>query len=345
MIRTLILTLLCATPALAQTTHSPTDLDSNRDGKVVLSKPRDAFKARDVLVLCPDAPAYTYAITCPAAGIAAPRITMPFEPGKPTAKAPRRADLHIGRVLDGYVLDGTADIHDARIDLARYGITMRRKDGSYGTVAGLTVRRVDITAGEAPIAIRGGSSDILIEDARLTCTGTSGGIPGGIKIGAANSPANHHIVITRFAIKGCASADRKGYVQGDGIPTERPDHHIAITHGTIDATGADSGLDIKSSDTTIDDVAIIGGSYSARLRSTGEVGTLMIDSPRKAAIQIDSTTRRTIRHLILTGSLPAEADIVTNGAGGTLTIERCSRPVTTRVAKGTALVLGAGCVK
>jgi hypothetical protein len=281
--------------------------------------------------------------------MASPRITTPQVEGGSNAKAVRRTNLDQVRAMDAFVLatSSAVVIEDVRIGLSRYGVTLRAKDGSYGTVTGLTIRRAEIKASEAPVAIRGGSSDILVEDARLTCAGTSGGIPAAVKVGAKDSPPNHHITITRFAITGCASKDRDGYVQGDGIATERPDHHIAITHGTIDATGGDSGLDIKSSDTTIDDVTVTGGSYSARLRANGDVGTLTIDSPRKAAIQIDSTTRRTIKHLILTGSAPAEADIVVNSQGGTLDILRCTLPggraLTTRIGKGTTVGRGVGC--
>lgn len=59
--------------------------------------------------------------------------------------------------------------------------------------------------------------------------------------------------------------------------------------------------------------------------------------------QIKPSTSYVIDELVLTGSVPATANIVDDGPGGSLTIGRCSRSVTTRVAKGTKLLLGAGC--
>lgn len=270
-----------------------------------------------------------------------PVITTPLEAGLATAKAPRRTNLHMGRALDAYVLEGDAiTITDVRVDKARYGMTMRRKDGTYGTATNLTISRIDLSAYESPIYIRGGSNGILIEDARLVCTHTGSGIPGGVKIGSANTAPNYNITIHRTTVTGCVGAQGT-YVQGDGIATERPDHHITISD-TVSTDHGDGCMDLKSSDTRLDNVMVARCNYGLRFWAQGTAGTVTIGEVSKAAIQIKPTTDWTIDNLILTAPALA-ADIVTDGAGGKLTIARCSRPVTLRIAAGTTLVLGPGC--
>lgn len=220
---------------------------------------------------------------------------------------------------------------------------MRRKDGTHAAVTYMTIRRVDIKASEAPILIRGGSHNLLIEDARLTCTGKTNGIPGGIKIGTLAGGGQHHITINRVVISGCVSKHRPGYMQGDGISTERPDRHTTIRDAVI--TDAGNGLlDLKSSETLLDRVALARGDYALRAWAQGHATALTARDIRKPDIQMKPTTNWTIDRWH-NANLGAPYDIVAKGAGGRLRIGGCDAPVKMRIAHGSTVSLVQRCIR
>lgn len=219
---------------------------------------------------------------------------------------------------------------------------MRRANGSYGTVSGLTLKRVAITAEQAPVYIRGGSHDILIEDAALTCTGTSPGIPGGVKVGKAGSPPNYNIRLNRVLVQGCASsAARKGYKQGDGFASERPDHDIVIENSVFRNMG-DGCIDTKSTAVTIRNVTLDGCNWGLRLWGQGHATDVHVVAVRKAAVQIKPTTDWAIDRLYLPADPSLQGDVYADGIGGKLTIGWCSRPIVVRGGKAD-VTLGQGC--
>ena len=243
--------------------------------------------------------------------------------------------------MDGYVVEGEGlSISDVRLGSARYGITMRRKDGSYGTATNLTIRRVDITASEAPIYIRS-SHDILIEDARLTCNGAKNNVPGGVKVGYKGSDPSYNIHLNRVLVQGCRSVGAD-YEQGDGLASERPDHDILIENSTFRDLG-DGCIDTKSTAVRLSNVVLDGCNYGLRAWGQGEASELHVVSVRKAAIQTKAETDWAIHGLYLPAEVPSSGDVFADVAGGRLAIDHCSRPLVLKRKTGVTLTLDASC--
>ncbi len=370
MIRTILLaSTLIASPIAAQTTFSPTDLDSNGDGKVLLTKARDGFKAKQVLVLCPDLARFTYAVTCPAAApvsaVAAPAITtaakdygansacMYPRPGvSGNFWATRAMDCVLFRVEKPNVWDQLPrTVQDFRIDASREGVTTQpksNKTSSYTPINNVTLQRFEITARKYGIRIRNGSSNWLIQDFRISGSGINtspGDIPGGIVMDDA-----HNITIRRGEISGFKTVlAGSGYDNADCLPAERGDSFTATDLYLHDCT--DGGIDTKAT-TTLDRIRVANiGHYSYRFWALVTAGTLTSENPGGAHIQIAAaSTDVTIDKLIAVGP-KAIVHVDSKGIGGKITIKECdlSRWTGTALLSGfytrATLVLGPTCIR
>jgi len=363
-------TTLIAAPVAAQTTFSPTNLDSNGDGKVTLTKPRDGFKAKQVLVLCPDMTRFTYAVTCPVAApvsaVAAPRVTtvakdygassacMYPRPGvNGNFWATRSLDCVLFRVEKPNVWDQLPrTVQDFRIDASREGVTTQpksNKTSSYTPINNVTLQRFEITARKFGIRIRNGSSNWLIQDFRINGSGINtspGDIPGGIVMDGA-----HSITIRRGEISGFKTelADPKLYDNADCLPAERGDSFTATDLYLHDCT--DGGIDTKAT-TTLDRIRVANiGHYSYRFWAVVNAGTLISENPGGAHIQIAAaSTDVTIDKLIAVGP-KAIVHVDSKGVGGRITIKACDLTRWTGVAVKSgfytraSITLGATCTR
>ncbi|MET1083758.1 MAG: hypothetical protein ABWY12_12035 [Burkholderiales bacterium] len=359
MIRTLLLLLaLIASPLAAQTTFSTTDLDSNGDGKVVLTKPRDSFKPKQVLVLCPALPTYTYALTCPVVTteIAAPVITTACKDA-PNAKqwtyaskAGTYGNVCLLKALDAVPLDGVLDeprvFQDITLAYSRHFIAP--KGNVWRPYGNVTVQRIDVTAWKRGIYLRGGSHDWLIQDFRIKGSGinkSAGDIPVGIGMAGAKN-----IVIRRGEISGFKTdLGGKGYANADCISAERGDSFTMTDVYGHDCT--DGIVDTKAT-THLDRVrAANAGRYSYRFWAIATAGTLTSENPGGAHIQIASAaTDVTIDKLIAVGPKPI-VTVDSKGIGGRITIKECdlSKWTGTSLLSGfyarAKITLGATCVR
>lgn len=360
MIRTILLaSTLIASPIAAQTTFSPTDLDANKDGKVVLTKPRDGFKAKDVLVPCAALPTYTYAITCPVVppveDIAAPVVTTACKPGGPSSqwtyasKGGVYGNVCLLKALDAVPLDGALDeprvFQDITAPATRGFIT--QKTNVWRAFSNITIQRIDIASRKRGIFIRGGSHDWLIQDFRIRGIGVNT-LPGDIPVGIAMQGA-HNIVIRRGEISGFKTElSGSGYDNADCLSAERGDDFTATDLYLHNCT--DGGIDTKAT-TTLDRIRVANiGHYSYRFWAIVNAGTLTSENPGGAHIQIAAaSTDVTIDKLIAVGPR-AIITVDSKGIGGKITIKECdlSRWTGTSLLSGfytrAKITLGATCV-
>jgi hypothetical protein len=240
-------------PVPAQTLTLTTPLvDRDGDGRVVLSTARPPFKRGAALTLCPGLPAYTYAVTCPVAPIAAPVITAaPRDFGGSgqwtyAATAGTYGNAHITRAMVAAPLRapvvGSRVIQDVKADLVREFISTAAKSGPHAKVDNVTVRRIDVTAAKRGIYLRGGSANWLIEDFRIRGVGvnkSTGDIPVGVGVDGGN------ITLRRGEISGFRSDYGPGkYSNADCIYAERTDTLTATDLYLRDCT--DGAIDTKA---------------------------------------------------------------------------------------------------
>lgn len=361
MIRTILLaTTLIASPIAAQTTFSATNLDNNRDGKVLLTKPRDGFKAKQVLVLCPDLARFTYAVTCPVAApvsaMAAPRVTTACKDLGASAqwtyaaKGGTYGNVCITRAMDAVPLDGALDeprvFQDITLASSRRFITQRTT--AWKPFSNVTIQRVDVTARKRGIFIRGGARDWVIQDFRITGSGINT-MPGDIPVGIAMQGA-HNIVIRRGEISGFKTdLTGSGYENADCVSAERGDDFTMTDVYAHDCT--DGIVDTKAT-THLDRIrAANAGHYSYRFWAIVTAGTLTSENPGGAHIQIAAaSTDVTIDKLIAVGPR-AIITVDSKGIGGKITIKECdlSKWTGTSLLSGfytrAKITLGKGCTR
>lgn len=172
--------LLLPLSGAAQTTFSATDLDKNHDGKVELTKPRDSFKAKDTLVLCPDLPTYTYAIKCPAPVVPIKTVQGNNKNGVFTLssyKGPvrvvgayRAIESYKTTVANGVTIDGLI-----AEDLQRGGIRLQGKLSNIViSNSSFTFRSTPQVSPNLPACIEGGGNGATIDTLlvkNVTCDG------------------------------------------------------------------------------------------------------------------------------------------------------------------------------
>jgi len=356
----LLASTLIASPIAAQTTYSATDLDSNGDGKVFLTKARDGFKAKQVLVLCPDLARFTYAVTCPVAApvsaVAAPRITTACKDLGASAQWTYAAtggtygNVCITRAMDAVPLSGSLDAPRVFQDItapATRGF-MTQKSTAWQPFANVTIQRIDIASRKRGIFIRGGSHDWLIQDFRIRGIGVNtspGDIPVGIGMGGAKN-----ITIRRGEISDFKTAlSGSGYDNADCLSAERGDSFTATDLYLHDCT--DGGIDTKAT-TTLDRIRVANiGHYSYRFWAIVNAGTLTSENPDGAHIQIAAaSTDVTIDKLIAVGPR-AIITVDSKGIGGKITIKECdlSKWTGTSLLGGfytrAKITLGKGCAR
>jgi len=321
------------TAATGQTTFSAIDLDSNGDGKVLLTKPRDGFKAKQTITLCPDLPRFTYAVKCPVAppvsAIAAARVTTACKDLGANAqwtyasKGGTYGNACITRAMDAVPLDGALDeprvFQDITLASSRHFIT--QKGTAWKAFNNVTLQRFDVTAWKRGIFIRGGSRDWLIQDFRIKGSRINTS-PGDIPVGIAMSGATN-IVIRRGEISGFQTvlADKKKYANADCISAERGDSFTATDIYAHDCT--DGIIDTKAT-THLDRIrAANAGHYSYRFWALVTAGTLISENPGGAHIQLASATADVMIDKLIAIGPKAIVHVDSKGIGGTITIREC----------------------
>jgi len=350
---------LIASPVTAQTTFSPTNLDANKDGKVLLTKARDGFKAKDVLVLCPDLARFTYAVTCPFAppvsAVAAPRITTACKDLGASAqwtyaaKGGTYGNVCITRALDAVPLDGPLDdprvFQDIRIENARHFIT--QKSNVWRAFSNVLAQRIDVGVRKRGIFIRGGSHDWVIQDFRIRGIGVNTAV-GDITVGIGMQGATN-ITIRRGHISNFVSLYPAGkYRQGDGMSNERGD--TADISDVVVEDVSDGAFDLKGT-TRLDRVrGVRAGHYTLRGWATIIAGTVTSEDPGNAHVQVAAASADiTIDKLIAIGGKPL-VTVDSHGIGGKITIKECdlSKWTGTSLLSGfytrAKITLGATCV-
>jgi hypothetical protein len=345
--------------ATGQTTFSAIDLDSNGDGRVLLTKPRDGFKAKQTITLCPDLPRFTYAVKCPIAppvsAIAAARVTTTCKDLGANAqwtyasKGGTYGNACITRAMYAVPLDGVLDeprvFQDITLANSRHFLT--QKATAWKAFSNVVVQRIDVVAWKRGIFIRGGSHDWSIQDFRITgsrVNTAAGDIPVGIGMQGAT-----RIKIQRSEISGFKTmlSDLRKYANADCLSAERGDSFSAFDLYLHDCT--DGGIDTKAT-TVLDRIHVADiGHFSYRFWAKVTAGTLTSENPGGAHIQIASaTTDVTIDKLIAVGP-KAIVHVDGNGVGGKITIKACDLTKWSGVAvksgfyNRASITLGAAC--
>ena len=264
----ILLTLFAAScgaqPALAQTVHSPTDLDANRDGKVELTRPRGPFKAGDVLVRCADLPTFTYAKACPS-------------PEPWVARSPRREftgrqlwhNSYPAAPISGQVIEGVR----------------------------ATCRGTCVWAGRA-------STSTIVRDAELTRDGPAGpdDIDAGIKVGGSKGGVpTAGVLIERVYAHGWRQVAHKGYANGDGVVVNRAVRDVTIRDSLL-ADNADAGLDTKADLTTVENVMLSdNGHYGGRFWGRATVDRVTCLGNAWGCLELEAGGDATVRGLTVIG--------------------------------------------
>lgn len=145
------------------------------------------------------------------------------------------------------------------------------------SVAGARFERWDIQGfSKQALRFENGSTDITISDITADSLGQDGDdFLIGIGFSGNEAPGNSSITITNVSFTALVADYGEEYWQGDGITTEEFDHDIAITGLTV--TGAyDSGVDLKSSDTTVTGCTITDAKRSIRVHPSAATGAAVV---------------------------------------------------------------------
>jgi len=327
---------LTTTPLAAQTTFSTTDLDSNHDGKVGLTKPRDSFKAKDVLVRCPDLPTYTYAKKCPERPVM-PAIQgankngvlkLAALPGPVRITGAFRAiETYTTTTASGVVIDGlTAD------DLQRGGVRLR------GKLSNITIRNSSFTFRRTPQS--------------------SPNLPACLEIGDKSGSRVDGVLLQNVTCDGfqmTMAANR--YWNGDGPTFERNVTGLRLDNVTS-KNSTDSCFDIKVP-VTATRIEAEGCARNYRFWSSADVQQLTSGTPNKRGgtsgtthiwIHGSNTAPPTIRirKLIVRSTNTTNIFTIEDGAA-TVILDSCDVkvPAGTKFkvggSKGIVMKLGAGC--
>jgi hypothetical protein len=170
------------------------------------------------------------------------------------------------------------------------------------SVAGGRFERWDIEGfSKQALRFENGSTDIAISNITADSLGQDGDdFLIGIGFSGNEAPGNSGITITNVSFTALVADYGEEYWQGDGITTEEFDHDIAITGLTV--TGAyDSGVDLKSSDTTVTGCTITDAKRSIRVHPSAAPG---------AAVVIDGCTSTDPRY---PGGAGSSAHVQANG--------------------------------
>lgn len=327
---------LIGAPIAAQTTFSTTDLDSNHDGKVKLTKPRDSFGPKDVLVLCPNAPRFTYAKKC------SDRPVMPAIQGAnkngvlKLAALPgpvhitgafRAIETYTTTTASGVVIDGlTAD------DLQRGGVRLR------GKLSNITIRNSSFTFRKAPQ--------------------TSPNLPACLEIGDKSGSRVDGVLLQNVSCDGfqmTMAANR--YWNGDGPTFERNVTGLRLDNVTS-KNSTDSCFDIKVP-VTATRIEADGCSRNYRFWDSADIQQLTSGTPNKRGgtsgtthiwIHGSNTAPPTIRirKLIVRSTNTTNIFTIKDGAA-TVILDSCDVkvPAGTKFkvggSKGIVMKLGAGC--
>lgn len=364
-----------AAPALSQTiVTSPVELVDNSPTipgiRIETAKTTPQVKKGTSVYPCEGGgPPWRYSVgaPCPAPvaevdpyAIAAPVITSACRPLVSSAGTPTQwtyfsaggtlRDACFTRALDLIPLGLTATldaprlIEDVQATNVRHILTQQTSSKvSWRPFANIEMRRTSGTCSKRCVFIRGGSTNVTIEDVDFGGIGINtsvGDIPVGVGIQGGD------VTIRRAFVHDFRSDYPAGkYDNADCISAERGDK-LRVYFSRV-ARCTDGGIDTKA-DTILDNVIAEDiGHYSYRAWAHGEAGTLTSINAGGAAVQIASkTTDWHIRKLIVVGSSPV-VRIDGNGRGGRLVIDECdlSKWTGKTVVSGTGatVTLGTGC--
>ena len=142
------------------------------------------------------------------------------------------------------------------------------------------VAGVGFSKGFIELSSTPGSDHLVIQRVTADSAWQDGDWPVGVQIaGNTAAVANSFVTIANSTFSHILldyAGDNTQYWQGDGVSTEEFDHHITISHVTVDGAG-DAGFDLKSCTTVIKDSTVVDAKRSVRKHSGSCKDIVLVD--------------------------------------------------------------------
>jgi len=187
-------------------------------------------------------------------------------------------------------------------------------------IRGLTITGVNATVERDGIRIRGDANGVRIQNFHLEMGGAAQSPPN-LPIGI-HIESGQNISISDGSTSGFRMIDIPGkYTNGDGVASERAVDGLSITNVTS-TDNTDGGFDLKSFDTTLDQLTSERNGRNYRLWGTVEAGTLHSADPRNAHIWVARGARVHIRNLIARST--TRAPLIKIDGPSEVTVDHCT---------------------
>lgn len=299
---------LFAAPLAAQTLTLPAPLtDKNGDGRVVTSRALPPFKRGDVLLLCPDQPRFTYALTCSAPAMASSTaVRGPIKVDRTVPATVSRAATRELLFVERIALRGP---------LRQFtGKQLWHNSYPAQPINGEVIERVRAICEASCIWIGRASTKTIVRDVELTRAGSSASnkIDSGIRVGGTKGGVpTAGVLVERVYSHGWKQNTTKGkYANGDGVAINRGVLDVTIRDSRFDDS-ADSGVDSKAAMLVLDNVSAAGnGHYGFRFWGGARATTLISRNNGWGHVEAEAGARVIIDKLIAEG--PEEL-VTTNG--------------------------------
>lgn len=209
------------------------------------------------------------------------------------------------------------------INIRRMFDTLSSKKGGAATVNGLSIARVHAKGfSKTLIRVQYDSSNIVIEDVYGDSDRQDGD---NFASGVVFSGTAHDALVRRVEINNCTDTKNK-YQNGDGFSAERGNYRLRFEK--VKASGnTDSGMDLKSYDTTVDEATLVGNKRNLRVWGKVVVDRLVAKEPfrrggvgKPAQVHLVGSAELILRSALIEDSSPTT--IVFDIDGGWLQVSR-----------------------